>query len=42
MRGLVGTAIVVWVIGLVAMTPGFAVGGLIGRWLRVDRGRENP
>ena len=34
MRGIGGAAIIVGVIGLVAMTPGFAIGWLIGRRLR--------
>ena len=42
MRGIGGAAIVVGVIGLVAMTPGFAIGSLIGRRLRDRSGRESP
>ena len=41
MRGIVGAAVIVGVIGLVAMTPGFAIGSLIGRWLREPSGRES-
>jgi hypothetical protein len=41
MRGFVGAAIVVGVIGLVTMTPGFAIGSLIGRWLRDPSGQES-
>lgn len=41
MRGIVGAAIFVGAIGLVAMTPGFAIGSLIGRWLREPSGRES-
>jgi len=42
MRGIGGAAIVVGVIGLVAMTPGFAIGSLIGRRLRDPSARESP
>ena len=41
MRGIGGAAIVVGVIGLVAMTPGFAIGSLIGRRLRDPSGQES-
>jgi hypothetical protein len=40
LRGIVGAAIFVGVIGLVTMTPGFAVGSLMGRWLRDTSGQE--
>ena len=40
MRGIVGAAIIVGVIGLVAMTPGFTIGSLLGRWLRAPCGQE--
>ena len=40
MRGIVGAAIFVGVIGLVTMTPGFAIGSLIGRRLRDPSGQE--
>lgn len=41
LRGIVFTAIFVGVIGLVSMTPGFAIGALIGRWLRDPSGQES-
>ena len=41
MRGIGGAAIIVGVIGLVAMTPGFAIGSLIGRRLRDPSGQES-
>jgi len=40
MRGIAGAAIIVGVIGLVTMTPGFAAGSLIGGWLRDPSGQE--
>ncbi|HEY5435695.1 MAG TPA: hypothetical protein VIK13_10715 [Candidatus Limnocylindrales bacterium] len=40
LRGIGGAAIFVGVIGLVTMTPGFAVGSLMGRWLRDTSGQE--
>jgi hypothetical protein len=41
LRGIVATAIIVGVIGLVSMTLGFAIGALIGRWLRDPSGWES-
>ena len=40
MRGIVGAAIIIGFIGLVAMTPGFAIGSLMSRWLRDPSGQE--
>ena len=41
LRGIVATAIIVGVIGLVSIAPGFAIGALIGRRLRGPSGRES-
>lgn len=41
MRGIAPTAIFVGVIGLAAITPGFAIGSLVARWLRAPAGREH-
>lgn len=40
LRGITGGAIVVGVIALVAMTPGFLIGSLLGRRLREPSGQE--